>query len=109
MHFMLEGAVVASIDNGQETETIISTYSDGEAFGELSMLDEKPHPTTVSCVSDVTLYTLSRRDFMTLMYAKPQVGMEIIRQLASDIRQQTELIAWIRKTSSADSNDNPNT
>jgi RsiW-degrading membrane proteinase PrsW (M82 family) len=109
MHFVLEGAVVASIDSGQETETIISTFSGGDAFGELSTLDEGPHPATISCVSDVTLYTLSRRDFLTLMYAKPQVGMEVIRQLASDIRQQTGLIAWIRKTSPTNSSDNPNT
>jgi RsiW-degrading membrane proteinase PrsW (M82 family) len=91
------GSVIASVMGDDGTETILTAYEPGGVFGELSMIDGQPASATVSCASDVTVYTLSRADFVTLVYANPGVGVDMMRQLVGDVRRQTALVAWIRQ------------
>ena len=101
------GRLIVSVFDEEGTETIVSTYSAGDHFGELSMLDNMTSPTQVMAVDDVVLHVLSRKDFIMLIYAKADVGLAMIRKLAGDIRQRTQLIAWINKTTIKDDNPNP--
>ncbi|GIV81753.1 MAG: hypothetical protein KatS3mg051_1107 [Anaerolineae bacterium] len=68
-------------------------------FGKLGVLDDEPDITRVQCLEDVTVYTLSRADFAALVYAKPQVGLAMMRELANEIRNLTLLAMWFRRTS----------
>lgn len=102
------GSLIVSVFDEDGTETIVSTYSDGDHFGELSMLDNMDSPTQVMAVDDVILHVLSRKDFIMLIYAKADVGLAMIRKLAGDIRQRTQLIAWINQTNIDSNNGNGN-
>jgi hypothetical protein len=97
LYCVASGNVVASVIGDDGTETILSAYERGGVFAELSMIDGQPASATVSCTSDVTVYALSRADFITLVYANPGVGVEMMRELASEIRTQTALVTWIRQ------------
>jgi protease PrsW len=97
LYCVSSGNLVASVIGDDGEETILTAYERGDLFGELSMLDGQVAPATVSCTSDVTVYALSRPDFVTLVYASPGVGVEMMRQLVGQIRHQTTLVAWIRQ------------
>lgn len=96
------GSLVASVTDAEGNETIITGYSLGDTFGELSMIDLEQYPSTVTCLDDVKLYTLAREDLLTLIFAKPQVGLELMRQLVAQIRRQTSLLMWVRMTSTTE-------
>lgn len=96
------GQLVASAIDEKGNETIVSGLARGAVFGELSMIDLEPHPFTVSCVAAVELLVLAREDLLTLINGKPQVGIAMMRELVAQLRQQTQLLMWVRQTSEHD-------
>jgi RsiW-degrading membrane proteinase PrsW (M82 family) len=98
LYCVASGSLIASAKDENGLETIVSTFSFGDSFGELSMFDMEPHPTSIVAADHVKLYRLSREDLLALVYAKPPVGLEIMRQFAKDMRQQTALLMWIQQT-----------
>jgi hypothetical protein len=98
LYIVAEGNLVVSVVDENGSETIITTYDRGSCFGELTLFDRQTYPASVTCVSDVILYGLPRDDFMTLLYAKPQVGVEMMRYLTDYIRRETALLVWIQQT-----------
>jgi protease PrsW len=97
LYIVAAGNLVAGVVDGQGKDTIITTYDRGSSFGELTLLDGEPYPAYVTCVSEVVLYSLARADFLTLLYAKPQVGVEMIRHLVDHIRRETALLQWLQQ------------
>lgn len=97
LYIVAAGHLVAGVVDGQGKDTIITTYDRGSSFGELTLLDGEPYPAYVTCVSEVVLYSLARADFLTLLYAKPQVGVEMIRHLVDHIRRETALLQWLQQ------------
>lgn len=99
LFFIAEGQVVASLhDAAQGDETILFTYGAHDHFGELSMLSREPHPATMTCLTDTVVFGLTRADFLTLVYAKPQVALAMMHDLIGEIRQRTRLVEWMRST-----------
>lgn len=98
LSIVAKGALIVSVIDSEESETIITTFSSGDHFGELSMIDSQQHPTQIVSVDDVILFTLKRNDFLTLIYANPLIAFAMMRKLVSEIHQHTELITWIRQT-----------
>ncbi|MBI5927662.1 MAG: PrsW family intramembrane metalloprotease [Chloroflexi bacterium] len=94
------GTLVVSVMNDQQQQTMITAFSVGDAFGDMEILDGDPSTVTVTCLEDVTLYTLLRADLITLLYAKPQVALEMMRVLSQRLRHQTALMVWVQQTAS---------
>jgi RsiW-degrading membrane proteinase PrsW (M82 family) len=99
LYLVASGSLVWSAVDEDGVETILSAYARGDVFGKLGVLDDEPDITRVQCLEDVTVYTLSRADFAALVYAKPQVGLAMMRELANEIRNLTLLAMWFRRTS----------
>jgi CRP-like cAMP-binding protein/RsiW-degrading membrane proteinase PrsW (M82 family) len=97
LYIVASGNLVVSVVSPGENEIIINTYDRGSCFGELTLLDQQPYPVSVTCLTDVTAYTLPRASFLTLLYAKPQVGLEMMRFLVDHIRQEIALLVWIQQ------------
>lgn len=94
------GKLVVGVTDGQGHQTIITAFGLGDAFGEMEILDGEPSTVTISCLEDVTLYVLTREDLITLLFAKPQVALEMMRVLSQRLRHQTALTMWIQRTAS---------
>ncbi len=93
-----QGSLIASVTDDEGLETIITTHVQDEHFGELSLIDDIENPSQVICIAETKIYTLHRNDFITLIYAHPEIALVMMRKLVEDIRQRTELISWIRQT-----------
>ncbi len=94
------GKLVVSVSDDQQQQTIITAFGLGDAFGDMEILDSEPSTVTVTCLEDVTLYALTRDDLITLLFAKPQVALEMMRVLSQRLRHQTALTMWIQRTTS---------
>lgn len=105
LFIVAEGSLVASVIDQYNSETIITAYQVGDTFGELGMIDLQEHPATVTSVDSTRLYSLTREDLLTLMFAEPQIALELMRQLVIQIRQQTALLMWVQESYQIEKSD----
>lgn len=97
LYVVVRGVLLVSVFE-EGLETILTSHFKGDYLGESSMLDAIEHPTQVAALEPVHLLKLSRADLLTLIYAKPQVGVTMLRKLIGELNRQTELIAWFNQT-----------
>lgn len=100
LYIVASGSLVWTAIDEDGVETILTAYVRGDIFGKLGVIDDMPDSTRVSCLEAVSVYSLSRTDFVALSYAKPQVSLAMMRELAGEIRNLTLLAMWIRRTNS---------
>lgn len=50
----------------------------GEFFGELAVLSGEPRTATVTATSDMTIETLNRREFMSLLDEEPKIAKKVL-------------------------------
>ncbi len=98
LYIVASGSLLWTAIDDDGVETILSAYVRGDVFGKLGVVDGTPDSTRVSCLEAVTVYSLARTDFVALSYAKPQVSLAMMRELAGEIRNLTLLAMWIRRT-----------
>jgi CRP-like cAMP-binding protein/RsiW-degrading membrane proteinase PrsW (M82 family) len=92
------GSVIESVIGVDGEETILTALKRGDTFGQIGMLTEGEHPSQFTSTDAVQLYALSRADFLTLVYAKPAVGVQMMRELAVDLGRNAALMSWMRES-----------
>ncbi|MFQ5465712.1 MAG: Crp/Fnr family transcriptional regulator [Thermodesulfobacteriota bacterium] len=63
----------------------LTILKDGEIFGEMSFLDERPHSATMVAVSDVETYVIQKPDFDGIVNDHPQVIYKILKNIVFTI------------------------
>jgi RsiW-degrading membrane proteinase PrsW (M82 family) len=96
LYITVSGSAIGAVKDGSGGDVPVTAYRPHETFGEVGMIDGKPSPLTITSYDDTLLYTFAREDFVTLVYAKPQVGFEMMRQLAERLRQQSDVLLWVQ-------------
>ncbi len=81
MYVVKKGVVAVQI-RGVTVETV----ADGHIFGELSIVDPRPHSASVSAVTDVTLYAINEQQFIQLVTKTPVFALRVMRVLARRLR-----------------------
>jgi len=65
----------------------VARLGPGDYFGELSLLDGKPHAASVICTSDVEVLVVSRRGFDKVLLSVPTIARKIMRTMAARLRE----------------------
>ena len=87
MYLVLSGKVkVAKAGTGGK-ETILAIHRAGDFFGEMSLLDGKTAPATVSAMEDAKIISVSGSDFHKYLMHNERVLLQIINVLCSRLRQ----------------------
>lgn len=74
----------------------IAVHADGEYFGELSMLDNKPRTATVTALEDTTTLIMSYWEFKALLESKPEIALSILPVLVERFRETNEQLLELR-------------
>jgi CRP/FNR family cyclic AMP-dependent transcriptional regulator len=85
--FFLIATGRASVIRGGRT---IATLGPGDFFGELSVLDGRPRVAQVVADEPTTCLGLASWDFEAVVTEQPQVGLAVLRGLATRLRELTE-------------------
>ena len=75
LYVILEGAVRGEDRKGEE----VLSLGAKEAFGEVSLLDGSPRPTSVTALEDSRLLVIDRRDFLDLISDRPELLKGVFR------------------------------
>lgn len=86
-YFLLEGRVkITKISS--DTEKILDVLESGEIFGEMAILEEAPRSATTVAMDDVLVLEFSKDNFETLMTAKPELAIKLLKIFAKRIYDQ---------------------
>ncbi|NJN99734.1 MAG: DUF4115 domain-containing protein, partial [Anaerolineales bacterium] len=82
-----------------ETDADYTELADGEAFGEMAVLSNKPHSNTAQAAGEVILWQLSPTDFAGLTESNPSIKSNLSRNLRSSLSaaDQSAAIAILKR------------
>jgi len=91
MYIVKSGEVeVRKRDPSTGINFLLSTRGPGTAFGEMSLLMEKPRTATIIALEATTVLTLGRSDFRNLLVQDPEVSLALARMLAQRLDEATK-------------------
>jgi CRP-like cAMP-binding protein len=73
-------------------EVILSIYSPGDFFGEMSLLDNQPRSANVIALEDSTLLVLERKVFAAHLEQYPRTALNILGEMSRRLRRADAVI-----------------
>lgn len=92
LYVIIEGSVKISYYAPDGREVILSIFSVGDFFGEMSLLDSQPRSATVTTLETSKLASIRHKDFSQLMLDKPQIAIQCMEELALRLRSTNKLL-----------------
>lgn len=90
--FVIMSGTAKVIKNLKGKEYEMAILGEGQVFGEMGLIEDRPRSATVK--ADTTLYvrTIDRDQFNELLITKPSILIPILKNLFERIRQASELL-----------------
>src|SRR5437870_9065840 len=95
------GKVTVSAPDEAGKEVILATLGPGHFFGEISLLDGGPRTATVRTLSDTTLLSLGRADFLHFLEQNPKAAVHMLTVLGQRQRETLDKMRGIRNANEA--------
>jgi CRP-like cAMP-binding protein len=92
---ILDGLVKVVTNDEDGNEIVLNKVGAGEIIGEMALLDYEPRSAGVVAIEKSFTLELKREDFMGILAGHPDLGLAIIRNLTSRLRQNTTYIEQI--------------
>lgn len=92
LYIITEGEVLVVREGGQMGEEILATLSEGECFGEMSLISGEPVSATIRAKSPTTLLVLSKQDFTPLLLDNPSLNLYFTKLLTQRLQQTNSRI-----------------
>jgi serine/threonine protein phosphatase PrpC/CRP-like cAMP-binding protein len=90
LQVILRGQVELSRDG-----TTLTALGPGQHFGEMSLIDDLPHSTTVVCTEEGKVMSLVRKDFEAILKREAPLAVKLLRRFVSELSNR------LRKTNEA--------
>jgi CRP/FNR family cyclic AMP-dependent transcriptional regulator len=92
LYIIVSGKVKIHNETVEGGDVIHAVFSDGEFFGELSLLDGAERSADVSTIEATEVLVLTREDLLDCIKQHPQIGINILAELAQRIRILNESV-----------------
>jgi CRP/FNR family cyclic AMP-dependent transcriptional regulator len=84
------------ITEGPEGEITVATLGKNQFIGEISILIDVPRTATVRAMTELTALVISKDMFYRMVNEFPEIGIEIMRELARRLEQTTVQLRQVR-------------
>jgi F420-non-reducing hydrogenase small subunit len=91
MYIIQSGAVEISRQKGSQ-EVVVAMLEQGDFFGEMALIDQKPRSATVKTLSRTRLLPLTRDSFLGRAYEDPEISLHLIKALSQRIDKTNRLL-----------------
>lgn len=104
LYVVHEGMLRISLQEERKSEKVLTIISEGEAFGELSLLSPAPRMVSAVAESDSVVLEIRRGDFLRLQASSPKACLKLILAIVERFRlnlqeNRANLGALLRSTS----------
>lgn len=101
MYMVLSGKVKVTRSTEEGKETILTLHSAGEFFGEMTLIDGKTTPATVSAMEDSLIALISSKDFTALLLTQEKFLNELLLIFCSRLRDSWSRIEMLNLNNAA--------
>jgi len=91
-YIVISGHVKVALLHDDGKEIVLSLLSEGNFFGELSLLDNDPRSASVIAAEDATLFILTRKQFYQLITSNHGILEKVIKEICTRLRRADEKI-----------------
>jgi ATP-binding cassette, subfamily B, bacterial len=77
LYLIHRGQVEVFTGNAESRIAPLAVLRDGDYFGEMALLSDRPRTATVRARTPVQVYSLGRREFVDLLHAQPRLAEEV--------------------------------
>ena len=84
-----------------EVETALATLGQGEFFGEMSILNNRPRTATATVVEDARLLVIDPRTFDAMLRGNAEVAIRMIKKLADRLEEADRRIEQLLRREAA--------
>jgi CRP/FNR family transcriptional regulator len=95
MYIIVRGKVKISRAGKEGKEMVLSMHGSGEFFGEMSLIDGKTVPASVSAVEDSLVAIISKDHFYSLLYSQQKVLENLLKIFCSRLRESWKRIQML--------------
>ena len=95
LFIICKGQVKVTLIHPDGKEFILSLLGEGEVFGELALLDERPRSANVAAIETTQLLMLRRSDFLNLITKVPQISVALLEELAGRLRRTSDQVGGL--------------
>ncbi len=92
MYVILSGEAKVFMSDDSGKEVTLNILSDGDYFGELALLDERPRSASVMTMRPSKLLVISKSEFRRCLSDHPEIATNIIRCLSQRVRSLTDSV-----------------
>jgi CRP/FNR family cyclic AMP-dependent transcriptional regulator len=93
LYVVERGAVRIWVRDEDVQEVTLSELTPGDFFGELAVLDSGERSANATALVDSSLHRLRREDFQSFLLRYPHAATDVIREIASRLRQTNLLVS----------------
>lgn len=93
---IVEGECLVSRScDGSEDRTLAMLH-DGDVFGEMSFVRDAPHSASIQAISDVTVCSYLRKDFLALLDTRPKAAWQVSSNIAAVLAERLRRMdTWV--------------
>jgi len=84
-YFVDKGLVKTFKANNDGKELITGLHHDGDFFGFVALLEDKPNNDNAIVLKESNIYMIPQQDFLTLIYGNKEIARKFISMLASNL------------------------
>lgn len=93
LYIILEGQAKVVLTGAEGREAVLAFLTEGEFFGEMSLLDGDPRSATVRADNDIRLLFLKRDAFFDLLRTSPEIAIAMLAELSVRLRNANRKIS----------------
>ncbi|HEY4708069.1 MAG TPA: Crp/Fnr family transcriptional regulator [Thermodesulfobacteriota bacterium] len=93
--FILSGRVKVTLYGEEGREIVLAVLKEGDMFGELSIIDDKPRSANVEAITDIQCLVVSKAAFLEYLSRHHKVYMRFFAYLTGRLREATRKIGGL--------------
>ncbi|MEK6758381.1 MAG: Crp/Fnr family transcriptional regulator [Deltaproteobacteria bacterium] len=93
--FIISGKVKVTLYGEEGREIVLAVLGDGDMFGEMSIMDDKPRSANVEAVSDLECLVIGKTGFLEYLSRHHKVYMRFFAYLTGRLRDATRKIGGL--------------
>lgn len=95
VYFILTGRAKVTLYGEEGKEIVLAVLAEGDMFGELSIIDERPRSANVMAVRDMDCLVVSRKAFLEYLNRHHKVYLTMFAYLTTRLREATRQIGGL--------------
>jgi uncharacterized membrane protein len=92
MYIVESGQIGITVWTEDNQEKILSTFGEGDFFGELALLDGSPRSAHAKALKKAHLYEMRREDFFHFIQHRPEIAIMMMMIIATRLRAANEMV-----------------